>query len=158
MRSTMLAALALAAVALSACQQSESQATEATPPPKKSLARQATFAEGQEQIQSIAAAQVKVDKSGVLVLNAEGQAPAPGYSKPTFVKRVYAAAPPDGIYEVDVVANKPASAGASGEASLEAKGEWPGFPKDRLKGVKFISKTNEVVAMLPATGGASGAQ
>jgi hypothetical protein len=27
---------------------------------------------------------------------------------------------------------------------------WSGYPEGRQKGVKFISKTNEMVAMLPA--------
>ena len=68
-----------------------------------------------------------------------------------FLPRIYAATPPDGVYEVDVVAQKPAAAGAAGPTPVEAKGAWDKYTDGRVKGVKFLSKTNEVVAMLPAT-------
>ena len=32
---------------------------------------------------------------------------------------------------------------------VEAKGEWANYPKSHLKGVRFNTKTNAVVAMLP---------
>ena len=70
--------------------------------------------------------------------------------------RIYAAAPKDGIYEVDVVATKPAGAGASAAAPIVIEHAWSGYPEGRLKGVKFISKTNEMVAMLPAQAPAKG--
>ena len=81
---------------------------------------------------------------------ASGSAASPGYTKPGFLNRINAGAPKDEIYEVDVVADKPAAAGAAAATPIEVKGAWSGYPADHLKGVKFISKTNSVVAMLPA--------
>jgi hypothetical protein len=58
------------------------------------------------------------------------------------------ATPPDGIYEVDVVAQKPTAAGASGPQQVDVKSAWDRYKDGRVKGVKFISKTNEVVVMV----------
>ena len=71
-----------------------------------------------------------------------------GYTRVGFLPRVYAATPPDGIYEVDVVADKPATPGAAGPTPVEVKSAWDRYKDGRVKGVKFISKTNEVVAMV----------
>ena len=62
----------------------------------------------------------------------------------------YAATPPDGVYEGDVVAQKPAAPGAAGPTPVDVKGAWDKYTDGRVKGVKFMSKTNEVVVMLPA--------
>jgi len=59
--------------------------------------------------------------------------------------------PPDGVYEVDVVAQKPATADAT-PTPVEVQGGWSQYTDGRVKGLKFISKTNEVVAMLPEPG------
>jgi hypothetical protein len=83
-------------------------------------------------------------------MTAEASEPAAGYTHPGFLKRIYAAAPKDGIYEMDVVADRPAAAGAAAATPVEVKGAWEQYPADRVKGVRFISKTNSVVAMLPA--------
>jgi len=85
-----------------------------------------------------------------LMRTATGVAAGPGYTRGTFLPRIYPAAPKDGIYEVDVVAEKPAAAGAAAPTAIEIKGEWPGYPAERLKGVRFISATNDVTVMLPA--------
>jgi len=87
---------------------------------------------------------------GTLHLKADGKVPMAGYTDPGFKPRVYAAAPPDGIYEVDVVATKPAAPGAATPTPIHIEGSWPGYNQERLKGVKLISKTNEITAMLPA--------
>jgi hypothetical protein len=105
---------------------------------------------GQEMIPKVATATIKVGKDGGLEMAASGTAASPGYTKSGFLHRINAGAPKDGIYEVDVVADKPAAAAPAAETPIEVKGAWSAYPKDRLKGVKFISKTNSVVAMLPA--------
>lgn len=148
---TIIAGLA-ACVALSGCEQSSSQASTtevAAPPVKKSLARPRQLYAGQEQLLSVDTAAVDIDQ-GALVLKVAGKAPGEGYTDAAFVPRIYAAAPKDGVYEVDVVATKPAAGGAAGPTSIEIERAWGGYPEGRLKGVKFITKTNEMVAMLPA--------
>lgn len=120
------------------------------PAPKKSLARQATFYQGQEQVQSIASGSVNVDADGALQLTAAAVVPGSGYTDTGFEPRIYAAPPPDGVYEIDVVATRPAAAAPAVATPIEVKGAWAGYKKERLKGVRMISKTNEVVAMLPA--------
>lgn len=148
MRKLMMAAGVLACLALAACEQSKSEASVAPPPVKKSLARQAQFYAGQEQITSVSTAAVDMER-GKLVLKIHGQAPGPNYKDAVFVPRIYAAAPKDGVYEVDVVATRPDGATAA-PTPIDIEHAWSGYPEGRLKGVKFISKTNEVVAMLPA--------
>ena len=102
---TIIAGLA-ACVALSGCEQSSSQASTtevAAPPVKKSLARPRQLYAGQEQLLSVDSAAVDIDQ-GALVLKVAGKAPGEGYTDAAFVPRIYAAAPKDGVYEVDVVA------------------------------------------------------
>lgn len=149
MRSLILAAGLVACLGLTACEQSKSEASEAAAPaPKKSLSRQAQMYAGQEQIEKVSTAAIAVDKSGGLDMKATGEAAMPGYTHAGFLPRINAAPPPDGIYEVDVVADKPAS-GAAAATPMDVKGAWSSYPKDHLKGVKFIAKDNSVVAMLP---------
>jgi hypothetical protein len=147
---TIFAGLA-ACAALAGCEQSSSQAstTEVAAPVKKSTARPRQLYAGQEQILSVESAALEMDR-GSLVLKVAGKAPGAGYTDAAFVPRIYPAAPKDGIYEVDVVATKPATPKAAGAAPIEVEKAWEGFPKDRLKGVKFMTQTNEVTAMLPA--------
>jgi hypothetical protein len=94
-------------------------------------------------------ATIKTGKGGALEMQASGSVGMPGYTKSGFLQRINPGAPKDGIYEVDVVADKPAS-GTAAPTPIEVKGAWSGYPADRLKGVKFVSKTNSVTAMLPA--------
>jgi hypothetical protein len=123
------------------------------PQPKPSLARQAQMYAGQEQILSIQAASVERGATpGALVLKATGQAPGPGYTGGAFLPRVYAAQPPDGVYEVDVVAYRPAIGGAEAPTPIEVKGAWSRHSDDRVKGIKFITRSNELVAMVPPAG------
>ena len=155
MRKTLLAAGALACLSLSACnnQPAEPAATAEAPAPKKSLARQVQFYQGQENVQSIESAAVKPAAGGGYDLEAKVMTDGGGWTKVGFLPRVYAATPPDGVYEVDVVADKPAAPGAAGPTAVEVKSGWDRYKDGRVKGVKFISKTNEVVAMVP--GGAA---
>ena len=48
------------------------------------------------------------------------------------------------------MAQKPTTPGAAGPTPVEVKGDWSKYTDGRVKGVKYISKTNEIVAMLPA--------
>ncbi|WP_068877891.1 MULTISPECIES: hypothetical protein [unclassified Phenylobacterium] len=153
-------AIPFAAVAacllLAACSEktTETPAAEAqAEAPKKSLARQAPFYAGQEQVLSIQSASVTPDAGGGLNLEAKASTDGGGWTQVGFLPRIYAATPPDGIYEIDVVAQKPAAPGAAGPTPVEVKSGWDRYKDGRVKGVKFISKTNEVVAMVP--GGAS---
>jgi hypothetical protein len=119
-----------------------------TEAPKKSLARQVQFYQGQDNVQSIQSASVKPAAGGGYDLAAEVTTDGAGWTKVGFLPRVYAATPPDGVYEVDVVGDKPSAPGAAGPATVEVKSGWDRYKDGRVKGVKFISKTNEVVAMV----------
>jgi hypothetical protein len=105
---------------------------------------------GQEPILRIDSASVeRGDTPGALKLSAQGATASAGYTQAGFLPRVYAAQPPDGIYEFDVVAMKPAGPAAQVVTPIEVKGAWSRYTDGRVKGVKLIAKTNEVVAMLP---------
>ena len=148
----MIVAAAAACLGLSACEQSKSQATEAAPAPapKKYLSRSATFYAGQEQILQVDAASVEVNKAGTLTLKAEGKTPTAGYYRFGFIPRINAVAPPDGVYDVDVVGYKPQEAAAQAVTPVTVSADWSTAPMSRVKGVRFVTKTNDVVAMLPA--------
>ena len=150
MRKTLLAAGAVACFVLTACNDKPAApaASAAAEAPKKSLARQAPFYAGQEQVQSVESGTVTKDSGGGLNLQAKATTDGGGWTQVGFLPRVYAATPPDGIYEVDVVAQKPAAPGAAGPQHVEVKSGWDRYKDGRVKGVKFISKTNEVVAMV----------
>jgi hypothetical protein len=149
MRSAILAAGLFAVFGLSACDSSKTDEVAVTPPSTKSMARQAQFYAGQEQISKIDTATVTVGAPGTLTMNAAGSVGMAGYKNAGFVPRINAAPPRDGVYEVDVVADKPTT-GAAAATPIEVKGAWSPYPAEHLKGVKFITKTNSVVAMLPA--------
>jgi hypothetical protein len=150
MRSVILAAgLFAAALGLSACDSKTDDAPAAPPPPPKDMARSQTMYQGQEMIQKVDTAAIKVGKAGTLEMDAKGSVGMPGYTKATLLNRINGYPPKDGIYDVDVVADKPAS-GAAAATPIEVKGAWSPYPADHLKGVRFMSKTNAVVAMLPA--------
>jgi hypothetical protein len=149
MRKLTIAAGLVALLGLSACGPSTPEAAPA-PVAKKSLARPATFYQGQEQVVKVDSATVAVTHPGNLTLIAQAQMASPGYTNTGFLPRIYAAPPPDGIYEVDVVGDKPAAPTTQASTAQEIKGGWANYPEARVKGVKFIAKTNDVTAMLPA--------
>jgi hypothetical protein len=156
MRLLVLAAGLAASVALSACSQSSSEAQETAPVKPKDLGRSRMYYQGQDMIVKVDQATIEPGKAGDgIVLKASGVAAGPGYTDAQFLPRIYPAPPADGIYEVDVVATKPA-AGAAAATPIEVKGDWTYYPKEHLKGVRFMSKTNAVVANLPASPPASG--
>jgi hypothetical protein len=146
MRMLILAA-ALASLGLAACQQSHSDAQEAAPAPKKDLGRSQVFYQGQGLIQKINTATVTPAKmAGALALDVSGVAAGPGYTDAQFVPRIYPAAPPDGVYEIDVVATKPANATAA-PTPIDVKTDWA--PKRTMKAVRFMSATNDVEVPIP---------
>jgi hypothetical protein len=149
MRSVILAAGLFAALGLSACDSSKTDDTPVAAAPK-SMARQAQFYAGQEQVAKLDSASIEVSKAGGLEMKATGSVGMAGYNNAGFVPRINAAPPRDGVYEVDAVADKPATPGAAAPTPIDLKGAWSPYPAEHLKGVKFISKTNSVVAMLPA--------
>jgi len=113
---------------------------------------------GQEQIQSLQAGSVELAEDGVLKLKVTGTTSSPGWTDTAFLPRIYAASPPDGIYEVDVIATKPTQPTAQTPTPIEVAGAWDRYKDGRVKGVKFISKTNEIVAMAPSPAASSAAQ
>lgn len=158
MRKVILAVGAVACLSLGACQGQVSQA-EATPQPapKKSLARPAPMYAGQDQVLSVQSGSVEVGHSGGLNLKAAATAPGPGWTAPAFLPRIYAAQPPDGIYEVDVIATAPAAPGeAQTPTPIDVSGHWNRYSDGRVKGVKFMSRTNEVTVMVGAAAPAAG--
>jgi hypothetical protein len=150
MRKLILAAGVLACLSLSACNKPAAAPEAAAEAPKKSQARQAPLYAGQEQVESIQSGTIEAAPSGGVVLKAMATTAGPGWTDAGFLPRIYAGSPKDGVYELDVVAQKPAAAGAATPTSVEVKGGWDKYTDGRVKGVKLISKTNEVVAMLPA--------
>ncbi|HEY9217891.1 MAG TPA: hypothetical protein VIO94_07580 [Phenylobacterium sp.] len=151
MRSILIATGLLAALAVAGCEQSQKTETTAATAPvaKKSLGRQRQMYQGQEPVAKVVSATVLPGATPTsLALTAEAVTSSAGYTRPTFLPRIYPAAPADGVYEVDVVAQKPDAAGAAVETPISVKGAWPNYPEGRLKGVKFISATNDVTVML----------
>jgi len=142
---------AVVCLGLAGCQQSKSEATEtAQPEAPKYLSRSAPLYAGQEQILEVQSGSVALAKtSGNVLLTAAGQTPSAGYYQLSFVPRINAVRPADGIYDVDVVGYKPQEAAAQVVTPVEVKGEWNNAPVANLKGVRFIAKNNAVVAMLP---------
>jgi len=147
MRSVILAAGFLAAVGLTACDSSKTQTAEAPAAPKY-VGRSQQMYQGQELISKVDSGSITAGKDGSLEMMASGSVPMAGYKNPGFLKRILYAVPKDGIYEMDVVADKPAS-GAAAATPIEVKGAWD-HPPAGVKGVRFIAKDNSVVAMLPA--------
>lgn len=116
------------------------------------MARPAALYAGQEQVMRVDAGSVEVSQTpGELLLKADARVPSAGYTGATFLPRINAVRPADGIYEVDVVANKPAGPAAAVVTPMHVEGAWPNYPAETLKGVRFMAKTNDVLAMAPAT-------
>ncbi len=150
MRGILVATGLVALLGLSACEDSKSEATTAAaaPAPPKSLGRQQQFYAGQEQLEGVTSASISVGKSGALEMTAQASAPGAGYTNLGFLRRIYAGPPKDGIYELDIVGDKPA-AGALVVTPVEVHGAWDTYPKQYLKGVRLMTKTGSAVAMLP---------
>lgn len=151
MRMHLTAAVLAACFGLSACQQSHSDAQVAAPAAKKDLGRSQVMYQGQEPIVKVDTAVVEPGKTpDSLILKATGDTSGPGYTDATFLPRIYPGPPPDGIYEVDVVATKPAGAMVAQQTPIEVKGDWSHYPAAHLKAVRFMAKDNQVIAPVPA--------
>lgn len=152
MRHVILAVGLFATLGLSACDspKTDTAAAPAAPAAPKFVGRSQTMYQGEEMIDKVDTASVKVGKAGTLEMQASGSVGSAGYTKSGFLPRINAGPPKDGVYEVDVVADKPATAAAAAATPISVKGAWSPYPADHLKGVKFIGKTNSVTAMLPA--------
>ena len=154
MRKLILAAGLTACLSIAACSEPAPEPTAEAP--RKSFGRPGQMYQGQGHVESLQSATVTPAESGGVVLNAKATVPGPGYTNPSFLPYIYAGTPPDGIYEVDVVADAPATPGAPAPTSIEVKGAWDKFTDGRVKGIRFISKTNEIVAMVtPAAAAAA---
>jgi hypothetical protein len=149
MKVGILAAGVAIAIGLSACDQSKDQAAATAPAAPRYAGRSQTMYQGQELITKVDSGTVAVGKNGAIEMTVNGSVPMAGYKNPGFLKRILYAMPKDGIYEMDVVADKPASGAAAAATPIEVKGPWE-HPGDGVKGVRFIAKDNSVVAMLPA--------
>ena len=150
MRGVLTAAGLAALIGLAGCSKPPPAPVAATPAAPKGEGRMQQFYAGQDQIQSVESGSISVGPSG-LSMTVKGVAAGPGYVNAGFMRRVYAAQPKDGVYEMDVVADKPADAGPDAATPIEIKGAWDAYPKERLKGIRFMTKTNAVVAMLPGS-------
>jgi hypothetical protein len=133
---------------LAACQQSKSEAT--TPAPKRYFSRSAQLYAGQEQILRVDSATIEPGKTpDTIILKAVGRTATGGYYDLAFLPRINPGRPADGIYDVDVIGYRPQTAVAQVVTPVEVSGEWPSYPKAHLKGVRFVTQTNDVVASLP---------
>ncbi|MDD3838175.1 MAG: hypothetical protein RBS50_15735 [Phenylobacterium sp.] len=154
MRPILMAAGLAAAFALTGCGDSSAKKAEETAaaqaPARKPFGRQRQLYQGQEPIVSVQSGTIAANGPN-LTLTVQGTAAGPGYTRGSFLPRINPAAPKDGLYEVDVVAIKPADGATGAPEPIEIKGEWPGYPADRLKGVIFMAGTNEITVMLPET-------
>lgn len=152
MRSVIVAASFAALLGMTACDKAKTAAvdTVATPVAQKSMARMVQMYAGQEQISKVDTATILVSAPGTLEMKASGSVDGTGFKNAGFLPRINAASPKNGIYEVDVVADRPTAPGAAAATPIAVNGPWS-YPADHLKGVKFISKTNSVVTMLPTS-------
>lgn len=146
MRALIVMSLVAAGLALTACEKKAEEA--AAPEAPKYAGRSQQMYQGQEHLLKVHSATVtKGANPGELVLTASADAPGGGYTNLGFLPRIYAAQPKDGVYEVDVVGDKPA-AGDAAVTTLEIKGGWSRYSDDRVKGITFIGKDNSVTAMV----------
>ena len=146
MRALIVMSVAAMSVGLAAC---EKKAEPVAPAAPKYAARSQQMYQGQEQMLKVGAATVtKGAGPGELVLTATADAPSPGYTNLGFLPRIYAARPKDGVYEVDVVGDKPTGPATAVVTPVEIKGGWSKFSDDRVKGITFITQTNSVTAMV----------
>ena len=148
MRHVILATSLAALIGLAACDSKPDAVAAPTAP--RYLARSQQMYAGQEMIDKVDAGTIAAGPAGALTMIVSGSVGGAGYVNQAFLKRINAGPPKDGVYEVDVAADRPATPGAAAATPIVVKGAWQPYPADHLKGVRFISRTNSVVAMLPA--------
>lgn len=149
MRKAFTAAGLASLLIVAACEQAAEEAPPAAEAPAAPTytGRQQVMYQGQEQILAIKSASVEQTDGG-LRMTVTGEVGSPGYTRQTFLRRIYAAPPQDGIYEFDVVADAPAEPQAQVVTPIEVTGVWAEYDPERVKGVRFIGKTNDMVAMV----------
>ncbi len=138
----------LASLSLAACGEKPVEQA-AAPAAEKFFGREAQLYAGQKKLDSIQSGSIEAGPGGSVILKATGMTAGAGWTQAGFLPRVYAGKAPDGVYEVDVVAQAPTTPGSATPTSVEVKGDWSKFTDGRVKGVKYISGTNTIVAMLP---------
>lgn len=149
---TLLIAVGLAgglavALGLAGCEAKKEEVA-AAPAPKKSISRPDQMYAGEEQILSVASGTAERNADMSIMLTAEGTVPSAGYTRPYFLPRIYIAPPPKGIYEVDVVAKTPTEPAAQAVTPIKVEGNWAKYNDDRVQGITFITKTNQVTVMV----------
>ncbi|WP_141653104.1 hypothetical protein [Phenylobacterium immobile] len=135
------------AFSLAGCEEKKAEVA-AAPAPKKSISRMDQMYAGEEQIVSVESGTAERNADKSIMLTAKGMAASAGYTRPYFLPRIYIAPPPGGVYEVDVVASKPAEAAAQVLTPITVEGNWAKYNDDRVQGVTFITKTNQVTVMV----------
>lgn len=135
---------------LAACEPKKEEVA-AAPAPKKSISRPDQMYAGEEQIVSVESGTAERNADNSIMLTAKGMAASAGYTRPYFLPRIYIAPPPGGVYEVDVVALKPSEPAAQVLTPIVVDGNWAKYNDDRVQGITFITKTNQVtVTVTPA--------
>jgi hypothetical protein len=151
MRKLLIAAGVAGALAfgLAACEEKKEEV--AAPAPKKSISRMDQMYAGEEQIAAVASGTAERNADMSIMLTAKGTVPSAGYTRPYFLPRIYIASPPGGVYEVDVVAQAPTTPAAQAVTPISVEGNWAKYNDDRVQGVTFITKTNQItVKVTPA--------
>lgn len=84
---------------------------------------------------------------GNIKIDAEGKVNSTGWSNARFVPYIYIVAPPDGIYDFDLVATAPTGIVQWTISIVKASLEMPAIPQ--MKGVRIHGANGAVEALLP---------
>ena len=147
LRKTVLVAGVLACLSLTAC--GEKPAEQAAPVAEKFFGREAPLYAGQEKLESIQSGTIEAGPGGGVILKASGMTAGAGWTQAGFLPRVYAGKAPDGIYEVDVVAQKPTTPGAATLTSVEVNGDWSKFTDGRVNAARCLSAARQIGPAAP---------
>jgi hypothetical protein len=89
--------------------------------------------------------QIKYDGTKSIEITATGEVPTTGYKNHVLVRRVYIQAPPDGVWEYDMLTCKPGGIVGQAITPVMAKDKWDDPPRS-LKGIRvFGSKEHKEV-------------
>ena len=104
-----------------------------------------------EKVQSVGSVHLAILRTNPLTLRitSDGTVPTSGYKDAELAAWIYIQPPADGIYSFDFMARPPGGPATDVISPIKAVEHWQPFPKD-LKGVRVISSTNEMIAMLSA--------
>lgn len=112
--------------------------------------KMAKLAAEQAPVMSIDSASIEIPRMPhTIKMIVHAKVSSTGWTNGAILPRIYIQPPKDGIYEVDVVAQKPG--GMTGQVIMPMLIDqpWKNYPEPHLKGIKFNAKTNSVTAMLP---------